>query len=242
MNALWRYIYEGVNKAHGNPLYKKADEKGTIPQTDANKAKYYVYDPMYPEHLVEEANLTQDDKVILGKSLPAWFGGWDNTINWKNFDFNVFFRFSGGNKVANVTRREMLPMGFVNNSTDILNRWQSKENPGNGDVPKLYYGKTGFNNLDTEGSSRWVEKGDFLKLQNIAIGYTLPKDICKMLMVERVRVYVQAQNLFTITSYSGLDPESYPYYTDNTSVNIPGIDIYSSPQQRNYVLGVSIGF
>lgn len=240
LNALWGYVYEGVNMANGNPMYKKAD--GTIIQGDPTKSKYYVYDPSNPEKMETESNLTQDDKVILGKSLPTWFGGWDNTINWKNFDFNIFFRFSGGNKVANVTRREMLNMGFVNSSTEILDRWQSKENPGSGDVPKLYYGKGGFINLEGEGSSRWIENGDFLKLQNIAIGYTLPKNICKALMIEKARVYIQAQNLFTITSYSGLDPESYPYYSTNTSVNIPGIDIYSSPQQRNYVLGVSIGF
>ena len=240
LNALWGYQYEGVNKANGNPMYKRAD--GTIVQGNPNDSKYYEYDPSKPEDMSVVSNLTEDDKVILGKSLPTWFGGWDNTVNWKSFDLNVFFRFSGGNKVANVTRRDMLHMGFVNNGTEILDRWQSPENPGNGQVPRLYSGKGNFLNLEGEGSSRWVEKGDFLKLQNIAIGYVLPKNICQILMVERVRLYIQAQNLFTITKYKGLDPESYPSYSTDPSINVPGIDINSNPQQRNYVFGINVGF
>ena len=76
-----------------------------------------------------------------GNSLPTWFGGWDNTFTVKDFDLNIFFRFSGGNKVANVTRRDMLDQGFVNSSKEILGRWQSETNPGDGSVPRLFYGR-----------------------------------------------------------------------------------------------------
>lgn len=187
----------------------------------------------------ETSNLTVEDKVILGNTIPTWFGGWDNTFFWKDFDLNVFFRFSGGNKVANVTRREMLDQGFVNNSAEILDRWQSPENPGNGDVPKLYYGKSSFINLTADGSSRWVENGNFLKLQNIALGYTLPKRVCNAIWLEKVRVYVQAQNVFTITKYSGLDPESYTSVND---INRPGVDWNGNPQQRSFIFGLNVGF
>jgi TonB-linked SusC/RagA family outer membrane protein len=232
INALWGYQYAGVNKANGNPLYYKAD--GSLIQGNPVDSKYYVYDAAKPDDMSKSATLTTADKKILGNSIPAWFGGWDNTVTWKNFDLNVFFRFSGGNKVANVTRRDMLDQGFVNSSTEILGRWQSPENPGDGQVPKLYYGKASFINLTADGSSRWVEDGKFLKLQNVAIGYTLPKNICNTLTVEKVRVYVQAQNLFTLTPYTGLDPEGYTV--------IPGVDLNGNPQQRNFLVGLNIGF
>ena len=235
VNALWGYRYAGVNKANGNPMYYKADN--TIIQGNPVDSKYYVYNPSNPAEMTTNAVLTEDDKTILGHSIPTWFGGWDNTFTWKSLDLNIFLRFSGGNKVAHVTRRDMLDQGFINNSTEILDRWQSPENPGSGDVPKLYYGKASFINLTSEGSSRWVENGDFLKLQNVSIGYTMPKSICKSLFIEKLRVYVQAQNLFTITGYSGLDPEGY-----SVASMPPGIDWNGNPQQRTFLIGLNIGF
>lgn len=235
INALWGYRYAGVNKSNGNPMYYKADNR--IIQGDPTTSKYYLYDPQNPDPKPEDRqaeNLTEQDKAILGNSLPTWFGGWDNTFSWNNFDLNIFFRFSGGNKVANVTRRDMVDQGFTNSSTEILGRWQSKDNPGDGKTPKLHYGKGSFINLTGEGSSRWIENGDFFKLQNVAIGYTLPKKYCNFLSIEKLRVYVQGQNLFTITDYSGLDPEGYTV--------IPGVDWNGNPQQRTYMVGVNIGF
>ncbi|OAV71763.1 Outer membrane cobalamin receptor protein, SusC/RagA family [Bacteroidales bacterium Barb6] len=234
MNALWGYRYAGVNKANGNPMYYKADN--SIIQGNPTDSKYYAYDPANPEAMTTAKNLTEEDKAILGNSIPTWFGGWDNTVTWKDFDFNIFFRFSGGNKVANINRRDQLDQGFVNNNTEILGRWQSPENSGDGQVPKLYYGKSSFLNLTGEGSSRWVEDGNFLKLQNISVGYTFPKSLCQTLLIEKLRFYVQAQNILTITGYSGLDPEGY-----NTDI-VPGVDLNGNPQQRTFMFGLNIGF
>lgn len=232
MNALWGYRYAGVNMKNGNPMYFKKD--GSIVQGNIANSKYYTYDPANPGDISQLSNLVQEDKAILGNSLPTWFGGWDNTLTLGNVDFNLFFRFSGGNKIANVTRRDMLDQGFVNNSTEMLDRWQSESNPGDGQVPKLFYGKSSFINLTGEGSSRWVEEGDFLKLQNVSIGYNVPKALCSQLWVEKARVYVQGQNLATFTKYSGLDPEGYTV--------VPGVDWNGNPQQRTFLIGLSIGF
>ncbi len=237
VNALWGYRYAGVNMKNGNPMYYKAD--GSIIQGNIDDSKYYVYNPANPGDLSEPANLVQADKAILGNSLPTWFGGWDNTVSWKNFDFNIFFRFSGGNKIANVTRRDMLDQGFVNNSTEILGRWQSESNPGDGTVPRLYYGNSSFINLTGEGLSRWIENGDFLKLQNLSVGYNFPKELCSQLWVDKLRIYVQGQNLFTFTGYSGLDPESY---SETVTQGVPGIDWNGNPQQRTFLIGLNIGF
>jgi TonB-linked SusC/RagA family outer membrane protein len=239
VNALWGFQYEGVNKANGNPLYRKAD--GTILQGNIADSKYYLYDPNNPGELGLNAdgsapNLTDDDKAILGNSIPTWFGGWDNTVSWKGFDVNVFFRFSGGNKVANVTRRDLLNQQFLNNSTEILGRWQSPENPGDGQTPKLWYGRASFINMEGNGLSRWVEDGKFLKLQNISLGYTLPKQLASKVFVENVRIYGQVQNVWTLTNYSGFDPEGY-----STSFDI-GIDWNGPPQQRTILFGLNVTF
>lgn len=232
MNALWGYHYAGVNMKNGGPMYYKSD--GTIIWGDALASKYYEYNPENPTDISKPSNLVSSDKIILGKSLPTWFGGWDNTVSWNNFDLNVFFRFSGGNKIANVTRRDMLDQGFVNNSAEILGRWQSEANPGDGTVPRLFYGKSSFINLTGEGSSRWIEDGDFLKLQNLSIGYNFPKELCNRFWVDKLRIYLQGQNLMTFTSYSGLDPEGYTV--------VPGVDWNGNPQQRTFLVGLNIGF
>lgn len=232
MRSLYGYQYEGVNMANGNPMYRKAD--GTIVQGNPTNSRYYVYDPANPGTLGALSSLSSSDKVILGNTIPKWFGGIDNNVTYKNFDFNLFIRFSGGNKIANVTRRDLLNMYFQNNGTEILDRWQSPTNPGNGQVPKIIYGQGSFLNLEADGSSRWVEKGDFVKLQNISVGYTLPKAISNKLNLGKVRVYVQGQNLLTITKYTGLDPEVY--------TQTLGVDWNGNPQQKSYVFGLNVVF
>jgi TonB-linked SusC/RagA family outer membrane protein len=240
INALYGYRYAGVNPANGNPMYYLKDN--SIVQGNISDTKYYKYDPSNPAELGEVSNLTADDKTILGNSIPTWFGGWDNTVTWKRFDFNLFLRYSGGNKVANVTRRDLLNQQFLNNGAEILGRWQSPENPGDGQTPKLWYGRATFINLDGSGSSRWVEDGKFLKVQNISVGYSLPPSLCRTLFIEKARIYLQGQNLFTFTSYSGLDPEAY---NDSDATNkqlVPGVDWNSNPQQRTFLVGINIGF
>ena len=232
MRSLYGYQYEGVNMANGFPMYKKAD--GTVIQGNPADSKYYIYDAANPGTLGAVSTLSADDKKILGNTIPTWFGGFDNTLKYKNFDLNVFFRFSGGNKIANVTRRDLLNMYFQNNGTEILDRWQSAENPGNGQVPKIIYGKGNFLNLESDGSSRWVESGDFLKLQNVSIGYTMPKNIVNKLTLSNIRLYLQAQDVFTLTKYTGLDPEVY-----TTAL---GVDWNGNPQQRSLTLGLNIVF
>ncbi|MDR2119170.1 MAG: TonB-dependent receptor [Tannerellaceae bacterium] len=234
INALYGYRYAGTNPANGNPMYYLKDN--SIVQGNISDSKYYKYNSANPGDLSESANLTADDKAILGNTIPTWFGGWDNTLTWKNFDLNLFLRFSGGNKVANITRRDLLNQQFLNNSKEILGRWQSPEKPGDGQTPKLWYGRASFINMDGNGSSRWVEDGAFLKVQNLAIGYTLPASLCRSIFIEKARIYIQGQNLLTFTGYSGLDPEAY-----NPSV-VPGVDWNSNPQQRTFLVGLNIGF
>jgi hypothetical protein len=130
INALFGYEYWGVNPANGNPVYYKAD--GTLVQGNLPTSTYFVFDPADPSNLATASSLTTADKVILGSSLPTYYGAFSNKLSYKNFDLNIFFRFSGGNKIFNSTRRELMNQNFNNNSTEILGRWQSATELGDG--------------------------------------------------------------------------------------------------------------
>ncbi|WP_224744314.1 SusC/RagA family TonB-linked outer membrane protein [Pontibacter aquaedesilientis] len=243
INSIYGYQYEGVNKVNGNPIYRKANGslvQGNISGNGGSAGVYYVYDPANPNVLGAQSSLSSADKVILGNTLPKWFGGFDNNFKLGNFDANVFVRFSGGNKIMNRTRQDLLTMAFENNGREILGRWQSAENPGDGQTPRLAAGANfgNFINTNGESSSRFVESGDFLKVSNLSLGYTLPKTLSERISVDRLRLYAQVQNAFVFSSYTGLDPETYTNLTNNNL----GVDWNGQPQQRVFTVGLNLGF
>ena len=144
------------------------------------------------------------------------------------------FRYSGGNKIMNVTRQEvLLNQKFANNGTEILNRWTKP-----GDItmtPRLYYANDAIINQNGEATSRFVEDGDFLRLQNIVLDYRFNKETLAHFhdYIKSVRVFVQAQNLAVWTKYKGADPEGYSNF---------GVDATVSPSIRTMSAGISVGF
>ncbi len=232
INSIFGYIYEGVNKANGNPLYRKAD--GTVIQGNIATSTYRGYDPANPSAIGAATSLAATDRVILGTALPKWFGGFNNTLTYKNFDFNLFLRYSGGNMIMNRTRQDLLSQNFVNNGTEILGRWISQENPGDGITPRQWSARGTFINLDNAASTRFVEKGDFLRVDNISLGYRLPNSITRKLGIDRMRIYGSVQNAYVFTPYKGLDPE--------TNTNGFGVDFNGNPQQRTFIVGLNLGF
>ena len=201
--SLYGYDYYGVNAANGNPIWRKAD--GSLVQFDTFGAYDYAeYDPSNPEDVSKPSSLTNDDRKILGKSMPTWYGGWNNTVTFRDFDLNVFFRFSGGNKLMNASRQSsLLNMDFANNGTELLGRWVSPEQPGDGMTPKIGYGDGAALFNDGFSDSHFVENASYLKLATLTLGYTIPKTIVSKLGMSKIRLYLQGQNLFTITGYSG---------------------------------------
>lgn len=231
--SLYGYDYYGVNAANGNPIWRKAD--GSLVQFDTFGAYDYAeYDPSNPEDVSKPSSLTNDDRKILGKSMPTWYGGWNNTVTFRDFDLNVFFRFSGGNKLMNASRQSsLLNMDFANNGTELLGRWVSPEQPGDGMTPKIGYGDGAALFNDGFSDSHFVENASYLKLATLTLGYTIPKTIVSKLGMSKIRLYLQGQNLFTITGYSGLDPETQ-------SRN--GVDWNGMPQQRSFTFGANVTF
>ncbi|HET9055869.1 MAG TPA: TonB-dependent receptor [Chitinophagaceae bacterium] len=234
INSFYGYNYAGVNAANGNPMWYKAD--GTLVQynnVSGAAAGYYLVDKTNPGILGAATSL--GNRYIIGNPLPQWFGGITNTFKYKEFELEIFLRYQGGNKVYNLTRQEVWnSLGFVNNGTEILNRWTT---PGQTtDVPKLYYGRDNLVNLQGQANSRFLEKGDFLRLQNIILSYNFNTSRIQNLtnnVVKSLRFFVQGQNLHVWTSYTGIDPENFTEL---------GIDNSSVPQQRTFTFGLNIGF
>jgi TonB-linked SusC/RagA family outer membrane protein len=242
IGEIYGYDFQGVNPANGNPLYKKRD--GSLVQGNLNTGTYAVYDPANPNDVSRASTLSAaTDRFILGPSNPTFFGGLTNSVTYKGFDFELFIRYSGGNKIMNVTRQQLLRMDFVNNSTEILGRWTT---PGQvTDVPKAILGRSDFTNLNNAASTRFVEDGEFIRVQNITLGYTLPKSVLGVTTLGRVRIYAQVQNALTFTEYKGVDPEVNVNITPtqgNTSNNQSGIDNNSNPQQRVFTGGLNVAF
>lgn len=247
IRSIYGYVYRGVNAANGNPLYEtyNRDENGNITETivvQGNIANqtYYVYDPNNPTELGTTRALSATrDRVVLGSVIPTYFGGFDNNFTIGNFDVNIFLRYSGGNKIMNRTRIDLLSQSFNNNAEEILGRWQSPENPGDGQTPRLFLNRDAFTNLGDFASTRFVEDGSFLRLQNVSLGYNFPTSMLRKIKIQGLKVYVQAQNLLTFTEYSGLDPESASNFSTSTGF---GEDFNSNPQQKVISGGLKLSF
>lgn len=229
IRSIYGYDYVGVNKANGYPIYRKTD--GSLVQGDIPSSSYKVYNPANPGDVSTAATLSAaTDKKIFGPSLPTFFGAVNSRLTYMGFDFSVMFRFSGGNYIMNRTRDDLLQHSFTNNSREILGRWKSESEPGDGWTPKLWYQGGNFINISNQTNGRFVEKGDFLKLQNIVLGYTLPKSLIGKIGIQNLRVFIQGQDLWMSTKYTGIDPE----------MESNGVDFNGTPRQRVTTVGINL--
>jgi len=232
-NSIYVYEYAGVNPSNGNPLYIRGD--GSTIQGNPDDGKYYLYNPASPAATEATTALSEKDYKVVGQFNPKWFGGLNNTFRWKGLDLGVMLTYAGGNKIFNATRQNAMQMEFANNIKEILNRW-TPENP-NTDVPRLKLNQSTFLN---NNSTRWVEKGDYLRIQNVSLGYNLPKAAIGSILkgsISSVRVYAQVRNAFVFTKYKGTDPENY----NVGGFGNGGIDNNTKPLVRKYTVCFSIG-
>lgn len=240
-NSIYVWDFRGVNAANGNPIYAKAD--GSLVQGNPENGTYYVYNPDEPTDMpdAKKTSLSGTDLKVFGTTSPKWYGGIGNTLRYKNFDFEVFLTFAGGNKVYNATRQSGMGMEFFNNFKEILNRWTPQNT--NTDVPRVYYNGSSFLNIN---STRFVEDGDYLRVQNISLGYTVPRKTLDSFangVINNVRVYAQVRNAFLFTKYKGSDPELNNYDPTATSdTGAYGIDNNTNPMLRTFNFGLAVGF
>ena len=175
------------------------------------------------------------DRTICGNYMPKFTYGFGGKLWYAGFDMDFNFQGVYGNKILNLNKRYLDNMEGNTNGTKIaLDRWRSPENPGSGSVNKANRKQTGYNSR----TSTWhLESGSYLRLQNLSLGYTLPRALTQKFKVEKLRVYVSGQNLFTITDYSGYNPELNARPSKNLT---PGEDYGTYPLARTYMFGLNL--
>jgi len=200
----------------------------------------------------------EEDKQVIGNALPKHTGGFGFNATYKGFDASIFFNWSYGNDIYNANKLDysayLQTRKYQNLSSDmsLANRFTTID-PLTG--MNIFYG----NNADparlqelnknatiwhpimtTTGLHSWaVEDGSFLRLNNLTVGYTLPKRLTKKFLVESLRVYVTGYNLYCWTDYSGQDPE---VSTRNESPLTPGVDYSAYPKAKSFIGGVNLTF
>lgn len=224
---MYGFIYDGTYKP------EDFDEKGNLREgIPAYKGNTMQPGDMKYRDMNGDGKIDDYDRTIIGCGQPLHTGGFSNNFTWKNFDLNIFFSWSYGNDLLNANRL-IFESGWkaqTNQFASYAGRW-TPEN-ANSDIPRA--GAIG----SEEYSSRVIEDGSYLRLKNVSLGYTVPSRSIRKAGISSLRVYVSADNIWTLTNYSGPDPE----VSTRNSVLTPGFDWSAYPRAYGFTAGVNITF
>ncbi len=217
VGSFYGFVYQGV--------YQAGDQfvPGGAFETSLGGEKF--------ADLNNDSKLDNYDRKIIGNPNPKAVWGFNNDFSYKGFNLNIFFQAMTGGDMLNLTNMELnILSGNTNATTDALQRWTPTNT--NTNVPKAATGRS------PRVSTRFVEDGSFIRCKNISIGYDFPSNLLNKLKLSSARIYLSGQNLWTLTNYSGVDPE-VAYKSNNTNL---GLDFGSYPNPKSYTLGISLGF
>lgn len=170
--------------------------------------------------------INSDDRTYIGNPSPKFIYALNNSFGYKDFDLEIFLQGVYGNKIFNANNIYQESMSVAENQTArTLRRWSGEGSSH--DMPRAIYGDPNQNN---RVSSRYVEDGSYLRIKNITLGYTFPRQIIKPLKLSSLRLYAACQNAFTFTHYSGFDPE----------VGVNGVDYSVYPVTRTFSVGLNL--
>lgn len=206
------YVFDGVNQT-GETI---------LPGYDGRLGGHKVKD------VTGDGQITAADQVIVGNPNPKFIYGFSTNLSYAGFDLAAFVSGSQGNDIYNASRLSFEnPLGQRNLLAGVANRW-SPTNPNNQYVSGFQGGRLPISNYV-------VENGSYLRCKNLTLGYTVPR----FKGVQGIRLYVSANNLFTITKYSGYDPEVNTYAGSNTVI---GVDNFVYPQSKSFLGGIQVTF
>ncbi|MDO6738631.1 TonB-dependent receptor [Wenyingzhuangia sp. 2_MG-2023] len=204
------------------------DNYASLPNTKPGDVKY--------QDLNDDGVINADDMTFIGSPFPKFTYGINIDMNYKQFDFTAFFQGSQGNKIFNASNYYLEGDLGTNFKSSMMDRWTGEGTSNS--VPRVTFDNNGVN---TQQSSRYVKDGSYLRLKNIQIGYSLPDSLLDKILMNKVRIYVAAQNLLTFTKYDGLDPEVGVDQTFNNPLDM-GVDRGRYPSTRTISLGLDINF
>ena len=226
-------------------------------------AGYKLQGPAVPDYALEylspgnviyhntngDYKITEDDREIVGSPYPDFTGGFNTGISFKGIDIAVGFTYSVGAKVINFNDYYCYNMeGSGNQYGVVRNRWKSDAEPGDGFVPRAF--RHGNKNTGMKISDRYIDNANYLRMSTASIGYNFPKSICEKLHIQGFRIYVNGDNLFTVTNYRGFNPEVDQYSVGGKTVKegksnanmMPGFDWGSYPIARIITGGIKLTF
>ncbi|MDR2042420.1 MAG: TonB-dependent receptor [Tannerella sp.] len=213
VGAFYLFDWAGIDE-QGNNLYKTANGTSIDPQ--------------------------ESDRILIGNPTPEWTFGWNNSLTWKNWELNLFLRASTGFNRLNISRFTMACMTgearFITLRDAYYKNWDYVADKKDARFPSL----TNGTNKVYGTSTQWLEDAGFLRIQNLSIGYLLPKSVTG---IASVRLSASLQNLWTLTGYSGYDPETASQSSDSQgSDSIQGIDYGAYPLPRTFTFGLKLDF
>jgi TonB-linked SusC/RagA family outer membrane protein len=225
-NSFYGYIFDGV--------YKSEEEALNANLMNDKLVKYTAGDARFKDLSgpdgTSDGIINQYDKTSIGSSMPDLFGGIQNTFTYNRWKLNTLVNFVSGNEIFNYVRyKNELMTGLENQSLSVLDRWQYDGQIT--DVPRALWNDPVGN---SSFSTRWIEDGSYLRVQNISLSYRIPN---KFLQFRNAEFYVSASNVLSVSKYLGYDPEfSYSY-----SHAEQGVDYGQTPQARQFLIGIKLG-
>lgn len=225
-NSFYGYLFDGV--------YSSSSEASAANLKNDKLVSYKAGDSKYIDISgpagTPDGIINQYDKTTLGSSMPDLYGGIQNTFTYKRWSLDTYINFVSGNEVFNYVRYKNESMtGLENQSASVLNRWQNEGQVTT--IPRALWNDPMGNSAF---SSRWIEDGSYLRVQNVSLAYRIPN---KFLQFRNAEFYVSANNILTLSKYLGYDPEFATSYQHAEQ----GVDYGQTPQARQFILGIKLG-
>lgn len=222
VNAFYGFVTNGIFQTQTEVDNYAVQVPGNDPfnRTSAGDIRF--------KDLNNDGKIDDNDRTYIGNPNPKIIFAMNNTVTWKGFDLSVFLQGVYGNEIFNANRIYQEGMAVAQNQTTaVLDRWTGEGSSNT--MPRAVFNDP---NKNTRVSDRFIEDGSYLKIKNVTLGYTIPGSIMEKIRLTSARFYFSAQNLLTITNYTGFDPE----------VPVNGIDLNIYPVTRTFSAGVNIVF
>lgn len=220
LGSFYGYVADGIFQ-NVEEVNAHSHSDGSLKQPDAMPGDVRFKD-LNNDGIIDDA-----DRQIIGNSIPDWTFGLNIGMDYKGFDLGMFFQGVVGNEIFNATRRYDLPTS--NLPATALGRWTGEGTSNT--LPRMNHNDL---NRNYRSSSLYVEDGSYLRLKNLQLGYSFPKRWISKIAMERLRIYVSSDNVFTITDYTGFDPEIGGWSF--------GVDRGNYPQARTILGGLQLSF
>lgn len=238
LGNIWGVETAGVDPATGRRIFIRRNADGSTSKV------YYNHQAGQPtsgwrneDGTVSRAIDIANDGKVLGSPIPKFYGGIDNSFSYKGFDLGVGLTFALDFVVYNGSKAGLRDQRNWNNEAYVAtNHWRQAGDIT--DIPRPVWGDN-VSNGSSMVQSQNVEKADFLKVRNLSLGYTLKNEFLRQANVSSVRLYTQIFNAYTLTGYSGADPEISSSGDTNL---VPGVDRNTVPQARTIAFGVNVTF